>query len=71
MGRRRAAPVVLVSLALAVAMQVELSCIDTELSDSLAARAGLLAIAAAVAVARRMPVLGAALAIAGVDVLER
>src|ERR671931_684048 len=71
MGRRPAAPDVLVSLAVLVAMQVELLFIDTGLSDSVAARAALLALAAAVAVSRSTPVLAAALAIAGVDVLER
>jgi signal transduction histidine kinase len=71
MGRRPAALDVLVALGLAVAMQVELLVIDADLSDSLAARAALVALAAAVAVARCMPVLGAALAIAGVGVLER
>ena len=71
MGRRPAAPDVIVSLALAVAMQVELLLIDTGLSDSVAARAGLLAIGASIAVSRSMPVLGAALVMAGVVVLER
>jgi signal transduction histidine kinase len=71
MGRRPAALDVLVSLALGVAMQVELVFVDAGLSDSPAARAGLLAIAAAVAFARCMPVLAAALAIAGVAVMER
>ena len=71
MGRRPAAPDVLVSLAVLVAMQVELLFVDTGLSASVAARAALLALAAAVAVSRSTPVLAAALAIAGVDVLER
>jgi signal transduction histidine kinase len=71
MGRRPAAPDLLVALALAVAMQLELLLVDAGLSDSPAARAGLLAISAAVAVARCMPVLGAALVIAGVGVMER
>jgi signal transduction histidine kinase len=71
MGRRPATLDVLVAIALAVAMQIQLLLVDTGLSDSVAARAGLLAIAAAVAFCRSLPVLGAALAIAGVSVMER
>jgi signal transduction histidine kinase len=71
MGRRPATLDVLGSLALAVAMQAGLLFVDTPLSDPLAVRVGLLAIAAAVAVCRSTPVLGAALAIAGVGVAER
>ena len=67
MARRPAALDVLLALALGVEMQVELFFVDAPRSDLLIARAALLALAGALAVRRRAPVIAAAVALVGPD----
>jgi signal transduction histidine kinase len=70
MGRRGAAWDVLIALAIGVEMQAELFFVDAPRREVLVARLAVLVIAAAVLVRRRLPVLAAALALAGVIGLE-
>jgi signal transduction histidine kinase len=78
-GPRAAAPVparsigrvdVLLAIVVAIEMQVELLFADAPRGDLLIARAALLALAGAVAVRRRLPVVAAAIAIATAATLE-
>jgi signal transduction histidine kinase len=71
MARRPAATDVLLALAFAAAMQIELFFVDAPAGDVPSARAATLVLAGGVAVRRSAPVLAAALAIAGVILLER
>jgi signal transduction histidine kinase len=71
MARRPAALQVALALVLGLEMQLELFFVDAPRADLLLARAGLLIMAAAVAVSARAPLLAAAVTIAVVTVLER
>jgi signal transduction histidine kinase len=71
MARRPAALHVALALVLGLEMQVELFFVDAPRTDLLLARAGLLALAAAVAVSRRAPLLAAAVTLGVVTGLER
>jgi signal transduction histidine kinase len=70
MARRGAAWDVLIALAIGAEMQVELFFVDAPRRDVLIARLAVVLIAAGVLVRRRLPVLAAALALAGVTGLE-
>ena len=71
MARRTAALDLLLALALGVEMQVEMLFVDAPRGDLLIARAALLALAGALAVRRRAPVIAVAVAFAVLTVLER
>ena len=71
MARRPAATDALLALALGVEMQLELFLADGPARDLLIARAAMLALAAAVAIRRRAPVLATAVAVVVSIVLER
>ena len=71
MARRPAALHVALALVLGLEMQVELFFVDAPRADLLLARAGLLIMAAAVAVSWRTPLLAAAVTIGVVTVIER
>jgi signal transduction histidine kinase len=71
MARRPAALHVALALVLGLEMQLELFFVDAPRTDLLLARAGLLIMAAAVAVSWRAPLLAAAVTIGVVTVLER
>ena len=71
MARRTAALDLLLALALGVEMQVEMLLVDAPRGDLLIARAALLALAGALAVRRRAPVIAVAVAFAVLTVLER
>jgi signal transduction histidine kinase len=71
MARRTAALDLLLALALGVEMQVEMLFVDAPSGDLLIARAALLALAGALAVRRRAPVIAVAVAFAVLTVLER
>jgi signal transduction histidine kinase len=70
MARRPAATDALIALVVGVGMQVELLLIDAPRRDVLIARAALLALAAAVVVRRRLPVVAAAIGIAVITVVH-
>jgi signal transduction histidine kinase len=70
MARRSAATDVLLALGVGVEMQVELVFVDGSSRDLLIARAAALALAGALLVRRRLPVLAVALVIAGIAALE-
>jgi signal transduction histidine kinase len=71
MARRPAAGDALLALALGLDMQVELIFVDAPRDDLLVARVALLAMAGAVAIRRRAPVLAAAVLLVVLTVLER
>ena len=71
MARRTAGLDLLLALALGVEMQVEMLFVDAPRGDLLIARAALLALAGALAVRRRAPVIAVAVAFAVLTVLER
>lgn len=71
MARRTAALDLLLAFALGVEMQVEMLFVDAPRGDLLIARAALLALAGALAVRRRAPVIAVAVAFAVLTVLER
>jgi signal transduction histidine kinase len=71
MGRRAAVTDVLLALGIGLEMQVELLFVDAPRRDVLVARAAVLAVAGALLVRRRVPVLAAALALTGITLLGR
>jgi signal transduction histidine kinase len=71
MARRPAATDVLFALVLGTAMQSELSFVDAPSGDLIAARASVLALAVALAFRRVAPVIGAAVGVTVITVLER
>ncbi len=70
MARRPFVTDVLVAIALGLEMQVELLFVDVPRRDVLIARAGALAVAGALLVRRRAPVLAAALGLTGIALVE-
>jgi signal transduction histidine kinase len=71
MARRPAATDLLIALGVGVEMQVELLFVDAPRRDVLIARAALLALAVAVLLRRRVPVLAAALTVGAIVTVER
>ena len=70
MARRPSRADVLIALAVGLEMQLELLVVDAPRRDELIVRAGVLGLAVAVLVRRRLPVLAAALTIVAVTVIE-
>ena len=70
MARRPSRADVLIALAVGLEMQLELLVVDSPQRDELIVRAGVLGLAVAVLVRRRIPVLAAALTVVAVTVIE-
>ena len=70
MARRPSRADVLIALAVGLEMQLELLVVDAPRRDELIVRAGVLGLAVAVLVRRRIPVLAAALTVVAVTVIE-